>query len=41
MLDQADDDRIIARLHADAPPGLEFRKLRKRLIRETRAAIET
>lgn len=35
------DDAILARLYAHAPDGLEFRKLRKRLLRETRAAIET
>ena len=40
MLDAA-DDRILERLFAKAPDGLEFRKLRKRIIRETREAIET
>jgi tRNA 2-thiocytidine biosynthesis protein TtcA len=35
------DDAILARLYADAPDSLEFRKLRKRILRETRAAIET
>ncbi|MEM6680251.1 MAG: tRNA 2-thiocytidine(32) synthetase TtcA [Pseudomonadota bacterium] len=38
MLDAADD--ILARLYADAPESLEFRKLRKRLLRETREAME-
>lgn len=40
MLD-ATDDLILERLYAHAPNGLEFRKLRKRIIRETREAIET
>ncbi|MEM1276711.1 MAG: tRNA 2-thiocytidine(32) synthetase TtcA [Pseudomonadota bacterium] len=40
MLD-ASDDQILERLYAGAPSGLEFRKLRKRLIRQTREAIET
>ena len=40
MLD-ASDDEIIARLYAEAPDGLGFRKLRKRIIRETRTALET
>jgi tRNA 2-thiocytidine biosynthesis protein TtcA len=40
MLD-ATDDAMLARLYAGAPEGLEFRKLRKRILRETRAAIET
>ena len=40
MLD-ATDDRILERLFANAPDGLEFRKLRKRIIREAREAIET
>ncbi|MEM9098823.1 MAG: tRNA 2-thiocytidine(32) synthetase TtcA [Pseudomonadota bacterium] len=40
MLD-ASDDQILERLYAGAPTGLEFRKLRKRLIRQTREAIET
>ncbi|MGF1500405.1 MAG: tRNA 2-thiocytidine(32) synthetase TtcA [Paracoccaceae bacterium] len=39
MLD-ATDDQILARLYAEAPAGLEFRKLRKRLLRETREALE-
>ena len=38
MLDATDD--ILARLYADAPDSLEFRKLRKRLLRETREAME-
>ncbi len=38
MLD-ATDDEIIARLYAEAPDSLEFRKLRKRLLRETREAL--
>jgi tRNA 2-thiocytidine biosynthesis protein TtcA len=40
MLD-ATDDAMLGRLYAAAPQGLEFRKLRKRILRETRAAIET
>ena len=40
MLD-ATDDTMLARLYAIAPQGLEFRKLRKRIIRETREAVET
>ena len=40
MLD-ATDDAMLERLYARAPDGLEFRKLRKRIIRETREAIET
>ncbi len=40
MLD-ATDDAMLGRLYAGAPQRLEFRKLRKRLLRETRAAIET
>ncbi|GMG83195.1 tRNA 2-thiocytidine(32) synthetase TtcA [Paralimibaculum aggregatum] len=39
MLDTATDDQIIARLYAGAPDSLEFRKLRKRLLRETREAL--
>ena len=39
MLD-AIDDQVLERLYACAPDGLEFRKLRKRIIRETREAIE-
>ncbi|MFN3275928.1 MAG: tRNA 2-thiocytidine(32) synthetase TtcA [Paracoccus sp. (in: a-proteobacteria)] len=39
MLDDADDTEIHP-LFAGAPSSTEFRKLRKRLIRETRAAIE-
>jgi len=39
MLD-ATDDTILERLYAKAPKGLEFGKLRKRIIRDTRAAIE-
>ncbi len=38
MLD-ANDDQIIERLYAGAPDSLDFRKLRKRLIRETREAL--
>ncbi|MEO0429589.1 MAG: tRNA 2-thiocytidine(32) synthetase TtcA [Pseudomonadota bacterium] len=37
MLDVSDD--ILARLYGGAPESLEFRKLRKRLLRETRAAM--
>ncbi|WP_295042401.1 tRNA 2-thiocytidine(32) synthetase TtcA [uncultured Paracoccus sp.] len=40
MLDDADDLTEIHPLFAGAPPSTEFRKLRKRLVRETRAAIE-
>jgi tRNA 2-thiocytidine biosynthesis protein TtcA len=40
MLD-ATDDMMLERLYANAPEGVEFRKLRKRIIRETREAIET
>jgi tRNA 2-thiocytidine biosynthesis protein TtcA len=40
MLDVT-DDIVLQRLYANAPDSLEFRKLRKRLIRETRTAIET
>ena len=39
MLDTT-DDAILHRLYARAPDSLEFRKLRKRLLRETREAIE-
>lgn len=39
MLDDADETEIHP-LFAGAPDGIEFRKLRKRLVRETRAAIE-
>ncbi|WP_410217738.1 tRNA 2-thiocytidine(32) synthetase TtcA [Paracoccus sp. (in: a-proteobacteria)] len=39
MLDDADTTEIHP-LFAGAPAGTEFRKLRKRLVRETRAAIE-
>ncbi|MDB6182908.1 tRNA 2-thiocytidine(32) synthetase TtcA [Paracoccus fistulariae] len=39
MLDDSDDTEIHA-LFAGAPSSTEFRKLRKRLVRETRAAIE-
>ncbi|MCF3972340.1 tRNA 2-thiocytidine(32) synthetase TtcA [Paracoccus salsus] len=39
MLDDADDAEIHP-LFAGAPSSTEFRKLRKRLVRETRAAIE-
>ena len=39
MLDDADDTEIHP-LFAGAPSGTEFRKLRKRLVRDTRAAIE-
>ncbi|MEM7178185.1 MAG: tRNA 2-thiocytidine(32) synthetase TtcA [Pseudomonadota bacterium] len=36
-----DDDQILERLYAGAPDALEFRKLRKRLIRHAREAIES
>jgi len=37
----ASDDSILERLYADAPASREFGKLRKRIIRDTRAALET
>lgn len=40
MLDDTDDLGEIHPLFAGAPSSTEFRKLRKRLVRETRAAIE-
>lgn len=40
MLD-ATDDAMLERLFGSAPDSVEFRKLRKRIIRETREAIET
>ena len=40
MLD-ATDDKMLERLFGSAPDSVEFRKLRKRIIRETRDAIET
>jgi len=43
MLDARDNDlpdTVLGRLYAGAPEGLEFRKLRKRIIRETREAID-
>ncbi|MBY8974369.1 tRNA 2-thiocytidine(32) synthetase TtcA [Rhodobacteraceae bacterium NNCM2] len=40
MLD-ATDDLMLERLYANAPDALAFRKLRKRLIRLTREAIDT
>lgn len=39
MLD-ATEDTVLERLYAGAPAGLEFRKLRKRILRQTREAIE-
>ncbi|MEO1493182.1 MAG: tRNA 2-thiocytidine(32) synthetase TtcA [Pseudomonadota bacterium] len=39
MLD-ATDDTLLEKLFANAPDALEFRKLRKRIIRDTREAIE-
>ncbi|HUF56866.1 MAG TPA: tRNA 2-thiocytidine(32) synthetase TtcA [Thermohalobaculum sp.] len=39
MLD-APDDGPLARLYADAPRGLEFAKLRKRLVRQAREALD-
>lgn len=39
MLD-ATEDTVLGRLYAGAPAGLEFRKLRKRLLRQTRKAVE-
>ena len=41
MLDRMSEDETLARLYADAPGTGEFGKLRKRIIRETRAAIDT
>ena len=40
MLD-ATDDAMLERLFGRAPDSVEFRKLRKRIIRETREAVET
>jgi tRNA 2-thiocytidine biosynthesis protein TtcA len=40
MLD-APEDTVLERLYAEAPNGLEFRKLRKRILRQTREAVET
>lgn len=40
MLD-ATDDTMLERLFGSAPDTVEFRKLRKRIIRETREAIDT
>ncbi|MCZ0961494.1 tRNA 2-thiocytidine(32) synthetase TtcA [Paracoccus benzoatiresistens] len=40
MLDDTDESTEIHPLFAGAPSSTEFRKLRKRLVRETRAAIE-
>ena len=40
MLD-ATNDTMLERLLGDAPDTVEFRKLRKRIIRETREAIDT
>jgi len=40
MLD-TDDAPILERLHAGAPDSVEFRKLRKRIVRLAREAIET
>ncbi|WEF25120.1 tRNA 2-thiocytidine(32) synthetase TtcA [Paracoccus sp. S3-43] len=40
MLDDTDDLAEIHPLFAGAPSSTEFRKLRKRLVRETRAAID-
>ncbi|MEL6997329.1 MAG: tRNA 2-thiocytidine(32) synthetase TtcA [Pseudomonadota bacterium] len=40
MLD-ATDDIMLQRLFGHAPDSVEFRKLRKRIVRETREAIET
>ena len=40
MLDTPDDG-ILERLYAGAPQGLEFQKLRKRLVRQTREALDT
>ena len=39
MLDTPDDG-LLARLYAEAPDALEFAKLRKRLVRQTREALE-
>ena len=39
MLD-APDDTLLQRLYADAPQGLEFAKLRKRIVRQTREALD-
>lgn len=39
--DKTGDDAVLGRLYAGAPHSLEFRKLRKRILREVRAAIDT
>ncbi len=39
--DKPGDAAVLGRLYAGAPDSLEFRKLRKRLLRQTREAIET
>lgn len=38
--DRATDGAMLERLYADAPGGLEFRKLRKRIVRQTREALD-
>ncbi len=39
MLDSTTDDAMLERIHADAPGSLEFRKPRKRIVRQTREAL--
>ena len=38
--DRATDGAMLERLYADAPDSLEFRKLRKRIVRQTREALD-
>lgn len=38
--DRATDGAMLERLYADAPHSLEFRKLRKRIVRQTREALD-
>lgn len=40
MLDSTTDGAMLERLYADAPDSLEFRKLRKRIVRQTREALD-
>ena len=38
--DRATDGAMLERLYTDAPDSLEFRKLRKRIVRQTREALD-
>lgn len=38
--DRATDGAMLERLYADTPDSLEFRKLRKRIVRQTREALD-